>query len=94
MEVEHALADIGIGEGFKRHLISRLRGVGFDAGGRYEYTDVKVKGDINMWYIVEVNLTAEFEVGTPVADHATKLEVSVGRTYELRKIMKLMCGAV
>ncbi|CAN1200642.1 hypothetical protein LINPERHAP2_LOCUS45257, partial [Linum perenne] len=113
-EVERALAVIGIDEGFnfKRRLMSHLRGAGFDAGfcksrwekngrrlgGRYEYIDVKVKGDVSRRYIVEVNLAAEFEVARPTADHAAMLrwipEVYVGKAEELRKIVKLMCGAV
>ncbi|CAN1357527.1 hypothetical protein LINPERPRIM_LOCUS44219 [Linum perenne] len=114
-EVERALAVIGIDEGFnfKRRLMSHLRGAGFDAGfcksrwekngrrlgGRYEYIDVKVKGDVvSRRYIVEVNLAAEFEVARPTADHAAMLrwipEVYVGKAEEMRKIVKLMCGAV
>ncbi|CAN1297093.1 hypothetical protein LINPERPRIM_LOCUS23334, partial [Linum perenne] len=67
-------------------------------GGRYEYIDVKVKSDINRRYIVEVNLAAEFDVARPTTFHTKMLssipEVYVGKAEELRKIVKLMCGAV
>ncbi|XVE51027.1 hypothetical protein DITRI_Ditri02bG0005200 [Diplodiscus trichospermus] len=96
-------------EGFKRQLMSHLRDKGFDAGlcksrwaklrqhiaGNYEYVDVNVNG---IRYIVEVNLAGEFQIARPTTSYTSLLEIFppifVGKTKELKQIVKLMCIAM
>ncbi|XVF87820.1 hypothetical protein PTKIN_Ptkin18bG0151500 [Pterospermum kingtungense] len=98
-----------LSDGFKRRLMSHLRDKGFDAGlcksqwqkmghyigGSHEYVDVKING---IRYIVEVNLAGEFEMARPTTSYASLLEVIppiyVGKTKELKQIVKLMCKAM
>ncbi|XP_022721061.1 uncharacterized protein LOC111278700 [Durio zibethinus] len=98
-----------LSEGFKRQLVSHLRDKGFDAGlcksrwekvgqhiaGNYEYVDVNING---IRYIVEVNLRGEFEIARPTTCYASLLEdippIFVGKTKELKRIVKLMCKAM
>ncbi|XP_058727997.1 uncharacterized protein LOC131599740 [Vicia villosa] len=95
--------------GFKRHVMSRLRERGFDAGvcktrwernrkfpsGDYEYIDVNYGGNR---YIIEVSLMAEFEIARPTDQYASLLDVFpfvfVGKVEELKKVVRLMCTAI
>ncbi|XWS15505.1 hypothetical protein CRYUN_Cryun34aG0005900 [Craigia yunnanensis] len=96
-------------EGFKRHLMSRLRDKGFDAGlcksrwekfgrhpaGSYEYVDVNVNG---VRYIIEVNLAGEFEIARTTRSYTSLIDVFpqffVGKPEELKQIVRLMCRAI
>ncbi|KAF9588798.1 hypothetical protein IFM89_016119 [Coptis chinensis] len=93
----------------KRHLMSRLRERGFDAGfcksrwkkigqfpgGDYEYIDVMVEGTR---YIVEANLTGEFTIARPSNQYQSLLDafppVFVAQPDDLKQVVKLMCSAV
>ncbi|KAL8046014.1 hypothetical protein ABFX02_08G151300 [Erythranthe guttata] len=94
---------------FKRRLMARLRSRGFDAGlckskwekigrcpaGDYEYVDVTAGGTR---YIVQVLLDGEFTIARPSGGYASLLEilppVFVGKTEELKQVVRLMCAAV
>ncbi|XVF26155.1 hypothetical protein REPUB_Repub13aG0274900 [Reevesia pubescens] len=98
-----------LSEDFKRQLMSHLRDKGFDAGlcksrwekseqhisGNYEYIDVNINGTR---YIIEVNLAGQFEIARPTTSYISLLEVIppifVGKTKELKQIVKLMCKAM
>ncbi|XP_061340788.1 uncharacterized protein LOC133287239 [Gastrolobium bilobum] len=95
--------------GFKRRLMSRLREIGFDAGlckskwekngnltaGDYEYIDVNFSGKR---YIVEVSLSAEYEIGRPTNQYSSLLDVFplifVGKVEELKRVVRFMCTAI
>ncbi|KAL6538589.1 hypothetical protein OROGR_012577 [Orobanche gracilis] len=94
---------------FKRRLLDRLRSRGFDAGlckskcetngrrsyGDYEYVDVSAAGNR---YIIEVCLAGEFAIARPTDGYAALLQVFppvfVGKTDELRQVVKVMCSAI
>ncbi|KAI3774868.1 hypothetical protein L1987_49431 [Smallanthus sonchifolius] len=96
-------------EGFKRHLMTVLRQLGFDAGlcksrwektgrhpaGEYEYIDVLISGDR---YIVEVSLGAEFTIARPTKTYQSLLEIipkiTVIKPNDLKKVVRLMCAAM
>ncbi|XP_054779446.1 uncharacterized protein LOC129287266 [Prosopis cineraria] len=110
-EVEVAYGSVGEKSSleFRRRLMSRLRGKGFDAGlckskwnrnarfpgGDYEYIDINMGGKR---YIVEVYLAGEFEIARPTSHYSSLLHVFpvifVGRVEELKKIVRLMCTAI
>lgn len=63
--------------------------------GQYEYVDVIAGGGTR--YVLEINLAGEFEIARPTSDYLTLLSplpaVYVGRSEELKGIVKLMCAA-
>ncbi|KAF7803817.1 DUF506 family protein [Senna tora] len=94
---------------FKRRLMTRLRRRGFDAGlckskwdkngrfpgGDYEYMDVNIGGER---YIIEVSLSAEFQIARPTDQYLSLLHVLpliyVGKVEELKKVVRIMCNAI
>ncbi|KAL0736861.1 hypothetical protein Bca4012_013071 [Brassica carinata] len=92
----------------KRQLMAFLSNKGFDSGlcesrwekfgnttaGKYEYVDVHCGRDQNR-YIVETNLSGEFEIARPTKRYASIISqvprVFVGTPEELKKLMKMMC---
>ncbi|XP_047163296.1 uncharacterized protein LOC124832985 [Vigna umbellata] len=98
-----------VGNNSKRHLMSRLREKGFDAGlckskwekngrltaGNYEYIDVNLKGKR---YVVEICLGLEFEIARPTDQYSALLDVFplifVGKVDELKQVVRLMCTAI
>lgn len=74
---------------------SQWQKLGHHIAGSYEYVDVNING---VRYIVEVNLAGEFEMARPSTSYASLLEVIppifVGKTKELKQIVKLMCKAI
>ncbi|KAI3803589.1 hypothetical protein L1987_31745 [Smallanthus sonchifolius] len=96
-------------EGFKRHLMTVLRQLGFDSGlcksrwektvrhpaGEYEYIDVLISGDR---YIVEVSIGAEFTIARPTKTYQSLVEIipkiTVIKPNDLKKMVRLMCAAM
>ncbi|XP_006302608.2 uncharacterized protein LOC17894769 [Capsella rubella] len=93
----------------KRQLMAFLRNKGFDAGlcksrwersdkytaGEYEYVDVQCDGDHCNRYIIETNLTGEFEIARPTKRYLAILNqvprVFVGTSEELKHFVRIMC---
>ncbi|CAH9125530.1 unnamed protein product [Cuscuta epithymum] len=95
---------------FKRRLMARLRGQGWDAGlcktrwekkegcpnkGDYEYIDVNMNGER---FIIEVDLRRELEIVRPTSGYCSLLElfpdVYAGKTEELKKIVRIMSNEI
>ncbi|KAL0353274.1 UNVERIFIED_CONTAM: hypothetical protein Sangu_0908700 [Sesamum angustifolium] len=112
-EVEKAVGELAgdekLSTDFKRRLMARLRGRGFDAGlckskwekngrnpsGKYEYVDINAGGNR---YVIEVSLAGEFTIARPTGCYASLLDVFpsifVGKPEELKQVVRVMCRAI
>ncbi|KFK40602.1 hypothetical protein AALP_AA2G016900 [Arabis alpina] len=106
---EDAEKFVGDNSSTKRQLMAFLRNKGFDAGlcksrwerfgkntaGKYEYVDVRCDGGEHKRYIVETNLSGEFEIARPTKRYVSILNqvprVFVGTPEELKQLVRIMC---
>ncbi|XP_010553458.1 PREDICTED: uncharacterized protein LOC104823541 [Tarenaya hassleriana] len=94
----------------KRQLMDFLRNKGFDAGlcksrwekfgknpsGKYEYVDVQIDGSDRNRYIVEPNISGEFQIARPTERYLAMIaevpRVFVGTPRELKLLVRIMCN--
>lgn len=108
-EVEMAVGFDGLNID-KRKLITRLRENGLNAGickskwkktdripaGEFEYIDILINN--NTRYIIELNLTAQFQIAKQTKDYTALLDIFpniyIAKVDEMKRVVRIMCAAI